>query len=98
MTTLRGEGGYYLEFFLKFHAYSFGHSGSQAKFQNRSFAPCRLFMKFTPKYTTVRGEGGVLEFFLKFQAYSFGHSGGHAKFKNRSLTPSRLFMKFTPQI
>ena len=54
-------------------------------------------MKFTPKYSTVRGEGGVLEFFFKFQAYSFGHSGGHAKFQNHSFTPSRLFMKFTPK-
>ena len=54
-------------------------------------------MKFTPKYSTVRGEGGVLEFFFKFQAYSFGHSGGHAKFQNPSFTPSRLFTKFTPK-
>ena len=71
-TTGGGEGGV-LDFFLKFQAYSFGHSGGHAKFQNRSFTPSRLLMKFTPKYTTVRGEGGVLEFFKKFQAYSFGH-------------------------
>ena len=50
-------------------------------------------MKFTPKYSTVRGEGGVLEFFFKFQAYSFGHSGGHAKFQNRSFSPSILVKK-----
>ena len=49
-------------------------------------------MKFTPKYSTVRGEGGVLEFCLKFQTYSFGHSGGHAKFQNHSFTPSGLFL------
>ena len=60
---MRGEGGV-LEICFKFQTYSFGHSGGHQKFQNRSFTPSRLLMKFTPKYSTVRGEGGVLEFFL----------------------------------
>ena len=31
------------------------------------------YVKFTPKYVIVGGEGGVLEFFLKFHSYSFGN-------------------------
>ena len=58
-TTVKDEGGGgVLEFFKKFQAYSFGHSGGHAKFKNCSFTPSRLFMKVTPKYSTVRGEGG----------------------------------------
>ena len=60
---MRCEGGV-LEFFFKFQAYSFGPSGGHEKFQNHSFTPSRLFIKFTPKYSTMRGEGGVLDFFL----------------------------------
>jgi hypothetical protein len=48
------------------------------------------YVKFTPKYIIVGGEGGVSEFYLGFQSYSFGNSGPHAKFQNRSLAPSRL--------
>jgi hypothetical protein len=48
------------------------------------------YVKFTPKYNTVGGEGGVSEFCLMFQSYSFGNSGPHAKFQNRSLPPSGL--------
>ena len=49
------------------------------------------YVKFTPKYIIVGGEGGVSDFCLRFQSYSFGNSGPHAKFQNRSLAPSRLF-------
>ena len=38
------KGGGIRFFFLKFQAYSFGHSGGHAKFQNRSFTPSRLFL------------------------------------------------------
>ena len=31
------------------------------------------YVKFTPKYTTVGGEGGVLEFLQRFHFYSFGN-------------------------
>ena len=60
------------------------------------------YVKFTPKYTLVGGEGGVSEFFLRFQSYSFGNSGPHAKFQNRSLfllgcTDSGGYVKFTPK-
>ena len=48
------------------------------------------YVKFTPKYIIVGGEGGVSDFFLMFQSYSFGNSGPNAKFQNRSLAPSRL--------
>jgi hypothetical protein len=48
------------------------------------------YVKFTPKYIIVGGEGGVSEFYLRFQSYSFGNLGPHAKFQNRSLAPSRL--------
>ena len=37
-----GEGGV-SEFFFRFQSYSFGNSGPQAKFQDRSLAPSRLF-------------------------------------------------------
>ena len=50
------------------------------------------YVKFTPKYIIVGGEGGVSEFFLRFQSYSFGNSGPHAKIQNRSLPPSGLFL------
>ena len=49
------------------------------------------YVKFTPKYIIVGGEGGVSEFCLRFQSYSFGNSGPHAKFQNRSLPPSGLY-------
>ena len=49
------------------------------------------YVKFTPKYIIVGGEGGVSEFVLRFQLYSFGNSGPHAKFQNRSLPPSGLY-------
>ena len=49
------------------------------------------YVKFTPNYTIVGGEGGVSEFCLRLQSYSFGNSGPDAKFQNRSLAPSRLF-------
>ena len=42
------------------------------------------YVKFTPKYIIVGGEGGVSEFFLRLQSYSFGYLGAHAKFQNRS--------------
>ena len=77
--------------------------GPHAKFQNRSFTPSGLYMKigstdsggyvkFTPKYIIVGGEGGVSEIVLRLQTYSFGHLGPHAKFQNRSFTPSGLFL------
>ena len=50
------------------------------------------YVKFTPKYIIVGGEGGVSDFFLRFQSYCFGNSGPHAKFQNRSLPPSGLFL------
>ena len=50
------------------------------------------YVKFTPKYIIVGGEGGVLEFCLRFQSYSFGNSGPHAKVQNRSLPPSGLYL------
>ena len=31
------------------------------------------YVKFTPKYVIVGGQGGVLEFFLRFHSYSFGN-------------------------
>jgi hypothetical protein len=49
------------------------------------------YVKFTPKYIIVGGEGGVSECVLRFQSYSFGSSGQHAKFQNRSLPPSGLY-------
>ena len=41
------------------------------------------YVKFTPKYIIVGGEGGgrVSEFVLRFRSYSFGNSGPHAKFQ-----------------
>ena len=57
----------------------------------------RGYVKFTPKYIIVGGEGGVSEFFLRFQSYSFGNSGPHAKFQIRSLTDSGGYVKFTPK-
>ena len=50
------------------------------------------YIKFTPKYIIVGGEGGVSDFFLMFQSYSFGNSGPLAKFQNRSLSPSGLIL------
>ena len=50
------------------------------------------YVKVTPKYLIVGGEGGGCQFFLRFHSYSFGNSGPHAKFQNRSLAPSRLFL------
>jgi hypothetical protein len=50
------------------------------------------YVKFTPKYIIVGGEGGVSDFLKRFQSYSFGNSGPHAKFQNRSLAPSGLFL------
>ena len=86
-----------LEICLKLQTFSLGHWGGHSNsIQNRSFSLSGLFwlnLKFNPKYTTVRDEGGVLEF-LKFQTYSFGHSGGHAKFGNRSFTLSRILNLF----
>ena len=78
-------------------SHSLGHSWTQAKFQNRSYTPSRLSLKFTPKYSTVGCEGGVLVFFLKYQIYSLGHSWANAKFQNHSFIPSWLNMKFTPK-
>ena len=46
------------------------------------------YIKFTPKYTIVGGEGGVLKKIQTFQTSSFGYLGAHAKFKNRSFTSS----------
>ena len=46
------------------------------------------YVKFTPKYVVVGGEGGVLEYILRFHSYSFGNYGACAKFQNRSFTPS----------
>ena len=65
-TTVRGEGGV-LEFFLSYRLIllviqEVMRNFKIVGFQNRGFNPSRVFMKFTPKYTTVRGEGGVLEF------------------------------------
>jgi hypothetical protein len=48
------------------------------------------YVKFTPKYIVVGGEGEVSDFLKRFQSYSFGNSGPHAKFHNRSLPSSRL--------
>ena len=50
------------------------------------------YVKFTPKYIIVGGEGGVSEIFLRVQSYSFGYFGPHAKFQNRSLSHSGLFL------
>ena len=59
------------------------------------------YVKFTPKYTVVGGEGGVSEFCLRFQLYSFGNSGAQANFQNRRLLldciDSGGYVKFTPK-
>jgi hypothetical protein len=31
------------------------------------------YIKFTPKYIIVVGEGGLTDYFLSFQSYSFGN-------------------------
>jgi hypothetical protein len=42
------------------------------------------YVKFTPKFITVWGEGGVSDFFLRLQFYFFGHLGPYAKILNLS--------------
>jgi hypothetical protein len=50
------------------------------------------YVKFTPKYIIVGGEGGVSVVFFKVPIIFFGKSGPHANFQNRSLAPSGLFL------
>jgi hypothetical protein len=52
----------------------------------------RGYVKFTPKYIIVGGEGGVSEICLRLQTYSFTHLGPHAKFQNCRISPSGLFL------
>ena len=97
-----GEGGGLRKMFKAANLF-FWSIRTHAKFQNRSFTPSGLcmkigstdsggYVKFTPKYIIVGGEGGVSDFFLRLQSYSFGHLGPYAKFQNRSLHTSGLYL------
>ena len=95
-----GEGGV-SEFFYGFNLFLLATKEHMQIFKIIALLLLFVFwlnLKFTLKYITVGGEGGVLEFALKFQPYSFGHSWAHAKFQNRSFTPSRLNLNSPPNI
>ena len=55
------------------------------------------YVKFTPKYITVGGKGGVADLLLWVQSYSLGNLGPHAKFQNPRTIPSVRKVKFTPK-
>ena len=83
-----------LQFCLRLQSYSYG-SMQNFKIVAYLLLGCSDsggYVKFTPKYIIVGGEGGVSEFVLRFQSYLFGNSGPHAKFQNRSLAPYKFFL------